>query len=135
MARPPCDSRIQEFGVLGHTPGIQQPAHDDATIKEICQVIPRNAVPKLEWKSAQTGVPRGSSQKARRAEPRLQICRISSALMKEQQRAERIASNLRGYAGVLPEIRFVIPSHTTACLLDSGLQEPAAGRFDERVGR
>jgi hypothetical protein len=55
---------------------------------------------------------------------------LARPLIKKQQRADRIAGDFGGYAGVLAEVRSVVPCHAAACFLNSGLQEPAASRRD-----
>lgn len=130
------DSRIAEFGVFGDAPNGQEPAHNDAAVEKICVGRFRFAIERrLERKGGKPRVPRIASQKSRRAEARFQVSGVSRPPMEKHQSAHRVAGDLGGYAGVLAEVRSIVSRHAPACFLDSRLQEPAAGRIHQPVGR
>ena len=130
------DGDIAELGFLSHAPSASN--RPRTMMPQSKKYANRRAFAhsQLERKRAQLLVPCHAREKTRRAECRVQIFESSPrALVQKQQSAHRIAGDFGGYAGVLAEIRSIVTRYAAACFLDSRVQEPAAGRFNQGIGR
>ena len=127
---------VAELGFASHTPSTQQSAHNDAAIEKIRERRALRRIRReLERKRAKLRIPCYARKKTRRAECRVQVLRIARPLMQEEESADGVAGYFGGDAGVLAEVRTIVTRHAAACFLNSRVQEPAAGRVDQGIGR
>lgn len=126
---------IAKFGVGSHAPRTQQAAYDDAAIEKVRKWRARRAAREFERKRSELPVPGLTRKKMRRPESRIEVGGVPSPFMQKQENTNGITGDFRGYARILPEIGAVVARHPAAGFLNSRVQEPAAGRIDQGIGR